>query len=97
MYQKNFVRTVRELQEAYLNNDFNGAIKKSNPLIMIRTNQSMLGFQIHMKYKTEGSRWEVIEYINFPTSLNCLKELGGKQSMCSNLINISKVFIPPHF
>lgn len=93
---KNFVRTVRELREAYLNNDFKGAIPKSNRLIMIRPNQGISGLQVHMKSKSEGGKWTVIEYLNFPLSQNCLRELGGKQPMRSNLINISNVFIPSH-
>ena len=94
---KNFVKTLKDVREAYLNNDFKGSINKSDRSIMVRTNQSVSGFQVHMKSKRENGRWRVIEYLNFPTSKNCLKALGGKQTLSSNLVNLSNVFIPPHF
>ena len=94
---KNFVKTPKDIRVAYLNNDFKGSINKSDRIIMVRTNQSVSGFQVHMKSKSEGGRWRVIEYINFPTSQNCLKALGGKQTLSSNLVNLGNVFIPPHF
>ena len=59
---KNFVKTLKDIREAYLNNDFKGSINKSDCIIMVRTNQSVSGFQVHMKSKSESGRWRVIEY-----------------------------------
>ena len=91
---RNFVRTLKELREAYLCSDFKGAIDKNDRLIMIRTNQSLSGLQVHMKSKRESTGWRVIEYINFPTSLQCIKSMDGKQTMKSSLIDLSNIFIP---
>ena len=94
---KNFVKTLKDVREAYVSNDFKGSIEKSDRCIMVRVNQSVSGFQVHMKSKKENGGWKPIEYLNFPTSKNCLKDLGGKQMLKSNLVNLSNVFIPQYF
>ena len=94
---RSFVRTLKELRDAYLCNDFKGAVEKNDRLIMIRTNKSVSGFQVHMKSKKENMSWKVIEYINFPTSLNCIQSIGGRQTMKSSLIDLSSVYIPTNF
>ena len=94
---KNFVKTLKDVREAYLSNDFKGSIEKSDRSIMVRVNKSVSGFQVHMKSKKEIGGWKPIEYLNFPTSKNSLKNFGGMQMLKSNLVNLSNVFIPLHF
>ena len=94
---KNFVKTLKDVREAYVSNDFKGSIEKSDKCIMVRVNQTVSGFQVHMKSKKENGGWKPIEYLNFPTSKNCLKDLGGKQKLKSDLVSLDNVFIPNYF
>ena len=92
-----FVKTQKELRDAYLEGDFEGAVNKTDRFIMIRPSPNYSGLLVNMRNKSVNLKWKIIENLNFPTSLNLVRNLGIKQTMSSKLVDISKVFIPTHF